>query len=453
MEDVRQYTAPCDTHCLDIFLYDCLCFTLPQWILDQFVFIDSRGTEHALDFAGSFSCAHVTNVSLGMGKLVFRGEKEDLAEACGFDVHEDGKEKQVPKEICQEKKLDRDEKTAGPLLVRKKVTFHDLSRGVDILVANKPACTRAYIRFQVGASDWLVHMAWMDNHSGGFHGSGHYGVMIVNGKTNEGMYADFGMYHMILKDGTPHEGDGSNQDYYAMLDDLEKGFDMVRVTKPITVDFTPEGLFADDTIAEQWSKWNSRYGSEVVHRKQCKRIGIRGPDHQWTWEQQDQYGRRVREAKPPYNVDGILGWAGFRLKRGAYDRMRDFIMKCEATADAKWEQTKDAYARHSPWEAPKNQYSVLSFNCMTFGLCVYEAGANPNNTLKGDLNDRADSSHFVNHPNSHISEWVVRSHDGGYFYDRQFQGKPAATATTEDKQKQVTDIRREPPPLVTGSEI
>jgi len=444
MEDVKQHTAPCFNHCLTIFLYDCLCATLPKALLAQFVFIDSWGAEHALNFAGGLSTT-ITGVSPGMGKLVFKGGKKDLADACGFNVDDDGLDKHVPQQICKEKELSKEKE--GPLLVRKVVTFHDLSKGVDIEVADQRPCTTAYIRFQVGASDWMVHMAWMDNHSGKFHGAGHYGVMIVDGVKRDGLYADFGKYHMVLKpkDGSkdyrPHEGDGTNDDHFAVVAEMEEEFDMIRVSKPITVQFTPEELFAD-AIAEQWSNWNGLYGSEVMHRKLCQRyFSLKGPNHQWI-------GTTILpQQKPPYNVDGVLGWAGFRLKRGAYERMKTFIDNCKKTTKDKWDQTKAAYARHKPKEAPANQYDPTSFNCMTFGLCVYEAGANPNNTLKGDLHDEVSSSEFVDHPNDGIHQWIARSHDGGYFYDRQRQGMPTATAGRPQAKK--NDIHREAPEMVS----
>ncbi len=442
MGKASAFAASCFGRCLSIFLYDHLCFTLPKDLLKKFVFIDSRGTEHELTFWSNESI-QVTGVAPGMGKLIFKGAKEKLAEACGFTVEEDGKEKYTTKQICKEKYLEGQKKDA--LLIRKVVTFHELNEGIDIEVADKRACTRAFLRFQVGDVDWLVHMAWMDNHSGNCHGSGHFGVMIVNGNTGKGLYADFGKYHVIKKGGVPHDGDGSNQDHREVKKELEEEFDMIRISKEVAVSFTDEGLFTD-AIAKTWSDWNESYGSGVLHFKKCLLIPtLKGPNHEWTMIFPVPTGLQ-KVAHPPYRVDGVLGWAAIRLRRGAYERMKRFIYKCRTTAEYKWGRTKEAYRKQEPGEAPKNQYGVFSFNCMTFGLCVYEVGANPNHTMKGDLSDRVDYSMVVDHPNADIQDWIAMAGDGGYFYSREYFGN--VKAFSGEAQNAVTNIRQKRPDMV-----
>jgi hypothetical protein len=143
----------------------------------------------------------------------------------------------------------------------------------------------------------------------------------------------------------------------------------------------------------------------------------------------------------------FLGWAALRLKRGAYERMEGFIKKCEAKADEKWGKTKKAYRINIPKAAPDNQYSVYSFNCMTFGLCVLEAGANPNHRLKADLKDKAATGGFIDHPNADIKQWIARSHDGGYFYSCQLSKLPTiSTGTQHDPDAGM--LRRERPRMV-----
>jgi hypothetical protein len=301
----------------------------------------------------------------------------------------------------------------------------------------------------VSETDWFVHMAWMDNHSGGFHGTGHYGVMIVNGDTCEALYADFGKYHMMIKekskDGVrykPHEGDGSNQDQREVAHELEKEFDMVRVSNTIKIELNGEGLFADK-IAKHWFEWNEDYGSGLMHHRKCRGIGQLGPDHEWNdadLETDSQY------AVPPYAVDGVLGWAAFKLKRGAYKRMKAYIEQCKARANQYWETTKRLYALNRP-SLTFNRYGPFANNCMSFALWVYEVGSNPNHRLRGNLQDKGAFSESIDHPNRDIKKWMAKSHDSGYFYCRQFEGKPTMS-TGEQQNPDASILRREQPNMV-----
>lgn len=253
--------------------------------------------------------------------------------------------------------------------------------------------------------DWCVILVFMDNHSGGVHGSGHAGVFIIDGTDNEGIYADFGTYNVW---------NGSS-------------FGKVRVSKKQTTRITADGKLEDSIFGEIWSFCNEQYGSKIHSEKSCSRHGFRGPNHQYEMIAAGDASQMV--APKNFMVNGIVGWAAFRLKHGAYAVMKEYIDGCEKHVD---EQLGKMASKSG-----KDPYNLASFNCMTFALNVYAQGRTPEKRFKTDCtNHVGELKRQVDHPNAHIAEYMARADDRGYFDDRKYRGEPEAVTNREQTEVQ-----------------
>ncbi|CAK7022868.1 MAG: hypothetical protein DELT_02484 [Desulfovibrio sp.] len=440
------YAPPCRSpHHILIRLRDHHCQLLKAGVMGDFVFTDSAGTEHPLVFRGDL--ASVLDVPAGVGTLRYTGPLATIAECCGFTLDEDGEEKDKP---------DPDKLCSPPEkiypYVKEYRTHHarypQLHKGVKLEVPPSALYIQHTVLVDTNRIDWIVLMAFIDNHSGEFHGSGHFGCMIIDGRNKVGRYADFGKYHMILKDGTAVEG-GTNKEQVEYKGLVKEEFDMVRVGDETDVAFDNNGIISD-AMASAWSSFNEDYGSMIAHHKKCTAVGLKGPRHEMTIEFADD-GTATRSAKIPYAVNGINAWAAIPLRAGAYADMNRYVENSEEFAEKKW---KKAVAGHKPKatyeervDIEPNDYSVVSFNCMTFCLCVYEVGVNPNATLKANLRDKPTYSTGIDHPNKDIMYWMGIAKDKGFFNDRCFKGEQEAVTKRDQSEDRI--LRHTQPELVS----
>jgi hypothetical protein len=141
-----------------------------------------------------------------------------------------------------------------------------------------------------------------------------------------------------------------------------------------------------------------------------------------------------------FRINGIVGWAAFRLKRGAYNAMERYILGCKSFADSQFKkfQAGDQYRQIDstiwaglPIPRADDPYRGGSFNCMTFAVNVYEQGCSPDTPfIPNCTNQVRDLKRQVDHPNAHIRDYMDRADDKGYFDHRLFLGKPEAKTNT-----------------------
>lgn len=165
-------------------------------------------------------------------------------------------------------------------------------------------------------------------------------------------------------------------------------------------------------------------------------------------------GETWKIAPANFRVNGIVGWAAFRLKRGAYEAMEKYAVACHAFVEEKFSQFQESFdASQVHSQSERHEYTLnlpenvpdpygfgLSFNCMTFALNVYEQGRNPKTILQADCTNQVkELKRQVDHPNAYIKDYMDKADDKGYFDDRKFQGEPEAVSGS--KQAKVMSIR------------
>jgi hypothetical protein len=407
----------------------------------NFVFIDSAGRTHRLVFRGAR--AVVSDASAGMGKFRYTGELKGIAEACGFSVEEDGEEQIPPdKATCNQKKQEElSNRERNQFFHRAK--YRQLAdKGIDAEVKKFPGCTYHWIQVDTNRVDWVVLMAFMDNHSGDLHGTGHAGAFIVDGSSNLGRYVDFGTYHAIYKDFSIDNGTGENLDPFQSRPGALKSFARVRVSDKFSVNIIAGSRLDDIKFGKIWQECNRRFGSMLFSDKKCLRTGFQGPEHQHEFEADNESAHKISPQN--FRINGIIAWAAFRLKRGAYIAMERYALACKAFVDGQFEIFKKSYRKNDdPASLPNgvddhginylttipDPYRPFSFNCMTWALNVYSQGLRPDVPYKTNLMQSYPNSWGrIDHPNAHIKQYMAMADDKGYFDDRWFQGEVEAVS-------------------------
>ncbi len=443
--------------CVTFHIHDSRCQKLTDSVMGKFTFTDSAGVAHKLDFKGG--SATLGDVHCGMGELRFTGTPEELARACGFKPGQDGKEHVSEKEkTCLAQRQQRD--AAAPLKDRfyHDVTYKDLTeRPLQAEVKRLSLCTEHYIQVATNRIDWVVIMAFMDNHSGNLHGSGHAGAFIINGETREGLYTDFGPYTEIRTiPTTPNEPEKKI-----------RSFSEIRISPAAWANcLTSDSNLNPDGLGKAWNKCNKRYGSDIYSSHTCLRLGFYGPEHEHELIYLPE-GAVHKQAPPHFAVNGIIGWAAFRLRAGAYKEMKAFAQRCSAFIKAELSKFENVrVARDSPDPAsspetqnpkeealkkpnlPRDPYSGIRYNCMTYAVAVYEQGIRPDVALPGDFTENINAG-IIDHPNAHISDYMRRADAAGYFDHRKYKGEPEAeTGVDQSKTPGILHYTQAaPPPL------
>lgn len=358
---------------------------------------------------------HVNCLVPGMGTLSYKGEKSSLAEACGFLINEDGIDAnrrpdwKSPAKLYAEDSLGRS--YVGP------VTFHQLCQGIPLAV-RKGSPLEYVVEVQVAAEDWCILMAFLDNHSGGIHGSGHAGAMIVNGKNGRGLFADFGPYYEAKKDGETKVR-------------AEVGEVRILEGSGFRVE---QGKLVDATFCEFFDIINEEYGSGINSKKKCSiDIFLEGPAHESYTNDSDPMNVYVW-SPTNFAVNGLIAWAAFKLKKGAYAAMERFCRDSQAYAEEEQNKAVTYYTSGRPKSEKHKKMYGNSFNCMTFSLAVLEQGKHPQTTMRTDFGGRPeDARNFnVDHPNDHIGPLMKKANDAGFFDHRKYMGEHEAST----KQKQ-----------------
>lgn len=174
-----------------------------------------------------------------------------------------------------------------------------------------------------------------------------------------------------------------------------------------------------------------------------------------------------KQAPPHFAVNGIIGWAAFRLRAGAYKEMKAFAQRCSAFIKAELSKFENVrVARDSPDPAsspetqnpkeealkkpnlPRDPYSGIRYNCMTYAVAVYEQGIRPDVALPGDFTENINAG-IIDHPNAHISDYMRRADAAGYFDHRKYKGEPEAeTGVDQSKTPGILHYTQAaPPPL------
>lgn len=233
--------------------------------------------------------------------------------------------------------------------------------------------------------DYCILMVFLDNHSGGYHGSGHAGALIINGQTQCGRFSDFGPYHLILEDGKEsHIGDIRTYESTDLL--LEK----------------KNGELNKNTLGRLFHYINSEYGSDVFSEKACKLNGLlNGPRHEGT----HTIIRYALFMEAGFKINGFIAWAGYILPGGAYKIMNHYINKTKNKITSMQAEKVDSY-------------DLLKFNCMTYAINILYMGL--------DKEPLSEKSNNLNHPNDDIQEYMNEAQLCGIFNDRQHEGLPDA---------------------------
>lgn len=423
------------SRCIHIYLMDEQCKKLD--VTYQCEFTDSKGTVHTVDFKDKH--AHLTGLPAGMGKLRWTGKRKDLAEACGFAESEDGTPK-FPAKYCPDC-VNQSLGEQAPPHNRHKIPYGKLMEGLPLEVPNTAQCLTHIVEIFLDRVDWCVVMAFMDNHSGTVHGSGHAGAFIIDGQSNQGRYVDFGGYNILYKDGTTTvELGGKRPETMDMSKKIDKEMSAVRISAPENVQFGSNGRLVDAAFVEIWQDVNTQYGSGITSDKMCWRIGTGGPEH----EHKVKFFPTYYKSSPDFfRINGIVGWAAFRLKKGAYAAMLAYAEKTKAYTLGEFQKliTRKTKGKDSAPE-PNDVYSLKSFNCMTYAITVLEQGLYPERTIKADFTQKYstfESRFGPDHPNDHIKHYMDLADDKGYFHHRLALGMNEAV--TNKPQQAVKAIR------------
>ena len=378
----------------------------------------------------------------GEGRFSFKGTKENLARVCEFLPEEKGKDdSRQPEWVSPAQQYSKNGSRrvhVGP------ATFHQLCEGIPIRVER--GLPREYVvEVDVAAGDWCIIMAFLDNHSANLHGSGHAGVMFFEGASGKGMYADFGPYHEIKS----LEAKGKEK----VLAKLAE----VRISEEQFGFRAEKNKLVDAGFSEFFNTINERYGSGIKSKNQCVRTFLEGPEHEHTIEYTFD-GQAIITSPDNFAVNGLIAWAAFKLRKGAFNAMKTFCEESQARAEQ--EQKKAIYttmrkipsqrwndftgkARQRVFEAPsQNFFYGVGYNCMTFSLAVLEQGRHPQNAKATDFSWNPEEARNFNmdHPNDHIGSLMAKANDAGFFDHRRFLGENEAV--TNAKQTEQASIIR-----------
>lgn len=275
--------------------------------------------------------------------------------------------------------------------------------------AHRPAeaCHKYLVEVNYGI-DYCILMVFLDNHSGGLHGTGHAGVMIINGETRQGLYSDFGPYKK--KPGK------KLLDNNAILELGEVRIDPLKENLLLT----KNGKLDEKNLAELFHEINDSHGSTMISEKSCRfQKLLNGPAH----------GNIPKDVHPTYKIfhdintlcapikpdsivipsgfliNGLIAWAAYILPGGAYCRMEKYVQ--EKRSEMIELQDKS-----------ENGYKIASFNCMTYSLAVLDQGLGLTRPpgIQGN----------IDHPNAHIQAHMNTAQECGIFDDRLFSGEPEA---------------------------
>ena len=259
-------------------------------------------------------------------------------------------------------------------------------------------CWKHLIELNPPSLDYAIIMAFLDNHSGGIHGSGHAGILIIDGRTGQGTFTDFGPYRPVtVIDPKTKE---------KKIEELAK----VRFGPSAGGLLLPDLKLDEEALGKLFVDINQESGSGIVSKKTCGftgtilgvRLGAEGPEH-------PQMGENVAG----FPINGQVAWAAFALHPGAYDRMLAYAKQQEA-----------AMLALTP--ADPRGYKNASNNCMTYAIAVLDVGLGYPGDMKHGASGNAD------HPNDHISRYMKQAVEAGFFDHRMAVDLPEAHEATEN---------------------
>lgn len=292
----------------------------------------------------------------------------------------------------------------------------------------KGKCRKVLVEINQGI-DYYVLMVFLDNHSGGLHGTGHAGVMIINGQTGKGLYTDFGPYYPIAVERRRYRPYGE-----LLIEKITEKVGEVRTEQIATMLLhTKNGTFNEEVMGDIFRDINTSYGSGIQSKNNCiLKNFLNGPDHEDFHADipyLDQVHRRLRNIAYPIDpfslflpsgfcINGLVAWAAYVLPGGAYEHMKKYI-----------DEEKQRMIQLQ--KQNKNGYSGAKFNCMTYSLAILDKGLGLDRPpgKQGDFD----------HPNDHIQAHMMKAQDCGIFDNRLFSGLPEAVNQT--KQSPVPGIR------------
>ena len=287
----------------------------------------------------------------------------------------------------------------------------ELWDGVELIT--EPSATGHKFMLEITTGiDYYILMVFLDNHSGGLHGTGHAGVFIINGQTKMGKYAHFGPYE---------NGLGTVEDELSFSELL-----------------TQNGSFDENKLAKVFHEINGDKGSGIISKNMCLANGLlNGPDHgmQPNIRPVGMWRPLVWSVNllPGFAVNGLIAWAAYALPSGSYTIMENYI------SDKKLEM-------ESKRKNNNNGYDILNFNCMDFSVAVLNTIIDVNHkTVKAarEAEKKFEEGIFYKgkslstfsltvmsmyHPNDHIQFFMEDAHDAGIFDDRKYRGEPEAAS-------------------------
>lgn len=211
----------------------------------------------------------------------------------------------------------------------------ELWDGVELIT--EPSATGHKFMLEITTGiDYYILMVFLDNHSGGLHGTGHAGVFIINGQTKMGKYAHFGPY--------------------------ENGLGTVEDELTFSGLLTQNGTFNEEKLAEAFHKINQDKGSGIISKNMCLANGLlNGPDHgmQPNIRPVGMWRPLVWSVNllPGFAINGLIAWAAYALPSGSYKRMEDYISTKVEEMGIKINNNE-------------NGYNSATFNCMDFSVAV-----------------------------------------------------------------------------------
>ena len=330
----------------------------------------------------------------------------------------------------------------------------ELWDGVELIT--EPSATGHKFMLEITTGiDYYILMVFLDNHSGGLHGTGHAGVFIINGQTKMGKYAHFGPYY--------------------------NGLGTVEVLSNFSELLTQNGAFNENKLAKVFHIINENEGSGIISKNCCifKHL-LCGPAHGTAFDKdmphndeeymcksktthsiysfiqhggnlfsrycaENLFDRRFAyHLSPGFSVNGLVAWAAYALPSGSYDKMGKYILKKQKEMSNNIKNNK-------------NGYDILNFNCMDFSVAVLNTIVDVNHkTVKAarEAEKKLEEDIFYKgkslstppltvmsmyHPNDHIQFFMDDAHDAGIFDGRKYRGEPEAVS--QKPQVAVTSIR------------
>ena len=225
--------------------------------------------------------------------------------------------------------------------------------------------------------DYCILMVFLDNHSANIHGSGHAGVLIINGQTQRGMFSDFGPYFPLGE---------------------------VRTLELKSLFKAPNGELHRENMGKAFHSINEIHGSGIISSHYCLvKYILFGPEHEGAITK--EHSQTIKHAysidlniiktiaqnpkniiqKSGFKINGLIAWAGYILPGGAYTIMEQYVKEREKEFKAMQNKGEDAYV-------------VYEFNCMTYARSVLYTG------LGRELSSR--DSIKIDYPNGHIQKYM-----------------------------------------------